>query len=172
MWPGGRVVTNMSLAWLWELWTKAGINTLVVRTLPSLVPRPRGRRETAWYRLLAHARSFPEKPGIRLHFEIVGKINTYTSVIFLCHRNFASWITFNFKNVEDNRRVYKGKDAFLWLPTSFGNSVRYEVLSFACLTVSKARYLQGGGSYAVILLVSPLRSLTISRFNGASVHCI
>ena len=25
----------------------------------SLVPRPRGRRETAWYRLLAHARPFP-----------------------------------------------------------------------------------------------------------------
>ena len=25
----------------------------------SLVPRPRGRRETAWYLLLAHARTFP-----------------------------------------------------------------------------------------------------------------
>ena len=46
-------------------------------------------------------------------------------------------------NVEDNCRVYEGKDAFLWLSTSFGKSVRYEVLSFACLTVNKARYLQG-----------------------------
>ena len=41
---------------------------------PSLVPRPHGRRETAWYRLLAHARSFPEKPG-----------NLFTSL--LCHYN-------------------------------------------------------------------------------------
>ena len=32
-------------------------------TCISLVPRLRGRRETAWYRLLAHAWSFPEKPG-------------------------------------------------------------------------------------------------------------
>ena len=53
-------------------------------------------------------------------------------------------ITFNSNNVEDNRRLYEGKDAFLWLPTSFSKSVRYEVLSFACLTVNKARYLQGG----------------------------
>ena len=34
-----------------------------VRVITSLVPRPHGRRETAWYRLIAHARSFPEKPG-------------------------------------------------------------------------------------------------------------
>ena len=32
-------------------------------------------------------------------------------------------------------RVYEGKDAFLGLTTSFGKQVRYEVLSFACLTV-------------------------------------
>ena len=47
-------------------------------------------------------------------------------------------------NVEDNRRVYEGKDAFLRLPTSFGKSVHYEVLSFACLTVNKVSYVQGG----------------------------
>ena len=29
----------------------------------------------------------------------------------------------------------------------------------------------GWGSYAVILLVSPLVSLTIAKFNGVSVHC-
>ena len=29
----------------------------------------------------------------------------------------------------------------------------------------------GRGSYAVILLVSPLGSLTIAKFNGMSVHC-
>ena len=55
---------------------------------------------------------------------------------------FDFWVEAT-KNIEDNRRVYKGKDAFLWLSTSFGKSVRYEVLSFACLTVNKARYLQG-----------------------------
>ena len=74
-------------------------------------------------------------------------------------------------NVEDNRRVYKAKDAFLRLPTSFGKSVRYEVLSFTCLTVNKASWVQGGGSYNVILLVSPLVSLTIAKFIGLSVHC-
>ena len=47
-------------------------------------------------------------------------------------------------NVEDNRRVYEGKDAFLRLPTSFGKSVHYKVLSFACLTVNTASWVQGG----------------------------
>ena len=47
-------------------------------------------------------------------------------------------------NVEDNRQVYEGEDAFLRLPTSFGKSVRYEVLSFACLTINKASWVQGG----------------------------
>ena len=47
-------------------------------------------------------------------------------------------------NVEDNRRVYEGKDAFLRQPTSFGKSVCYKVLSFACLTVNKASWVQGG----------------------------
>ena len=84
--------------------------------------------------------------GIRLRLEIVGKINTYTSDIFPYHRKiqpFASRITFNSMNVEDNGRVYGAKDAFLWLPTSFGKSVRYKVLSFACLTVKKASWIQG-----------------------------
>ena len=31
--------------------------------------------------------------------------------------------------------------------------------------------LTGWGSYAVILLVLPLESLTIAKFNGVSVHC-
>ena len=76
-------------------------------------------------------------------------------------------------NVEDNRHVYEDKDAFLRLPTSFGKSVHYEVLSFACLTVNKASWVQGrgGGSYAVILLVSRFGSLTIPKFNSVSVHC-
>ena len=29
----------------------------------------------------------------------------------------------------------------------------------------------GQGSYVVILLVSPLGSLTIAKFNGVSLHC-
>ena len=36
------------------------------------------------------------------------------------------------------------KTAWLRLPTSFGKSVRYEVPSFACLTVSKTSWVQGG----------------------------
>ena len=73
--------------------------------------------------------------------------------------------------VEDNRRVYEAKDAFLRLLTSFGKSVRYEVLSFACLNVNKASWVQGGVSYVVIFLVSLLGSLTIAKFNGLSLHC-
>ena len=46
-------------------------------------------------------------------------------------------------NVEDNRRVYEGKDAFMRLPTSFRKSVRYEVLPFACLTVNQASWVEG-----------------------------
>ena len=40
--------------------------------------------------------------------------------------------------VEAVCRIYKGKDVLVCLPTSFGKSVRYEVLSFACMTVNKA----------------------------------
>ena len=120
-------------------------------------------------------RNHPQKNlGIRLRLETVGKINTYTSDIFPYHgtiQPFASRITFNSMDVENNRRVYEAKDAFLQLPTSFGKSVRYEVPSFACLTVNKASWVQGGGSYAVILFVSPLGSLTIAKFNSFNVHC-
>ena len=52
--------------------------------------------------------------------------------------------TFNSMNIEDDRHVCKGKDAFSWLPTSFGTSVHYEVLSFVCLTVNKASWVQAG----------------------------
>ena len=93
----------------------------------------------SWYRLLAHARSFPETLGIRLRLEIVGKNNTYTSVyISVSSKDTAVCQLNNSVNVKDNRRVYEGKDAFLRLPTSFGKSVHYEVLSFACLSVNKA----------------------------------
>ena len=60
-------------------------------------------------------------------------------------------------NVEDTRRVYEGKDAFLRLRTSFG--IKVSTLRGAVICVL------GGGrsSYAVILLVSPLGSLTIAK---------
>ena len=126
--------------------------------------------------MCGHSQKKPGNPSLCL--EIVGKINTYTSDIFPYHRKIQTWIqpfasriTFNSMNVEDNRRVYEAKDAFLRLPTSFGKSVRYEVLSFACLTVNKASWVQGGGSYAVILLVLPLGSLTIAKFNSMSELC-
>ena len=51
--------------------------------------------------------------------------------------------------VKDNRRVYEGKDAFLGLTTSFGKSVRYKVLSFACLTVKKCEL--GAGLVAKLM---------------------
>ena len=56
----------------------------------SLVPRPRGRREMAWYQLLTHSQ---KNLGIRLRLEIVGKIKTCTSDIFPYYRKiqpFAS----------------------------------------------------------------------------------
>ena len=75
-------------------------------------------------------------------------------------------------NVEDNHRVYEGEDAFLRLPTSFGKSVRYEVLSlFTCLTV-QSELCTGRDSYAVILLVSPLGSLTFCCSSFFSCVCI
>ena len=45
--------------------------------------------------------------------------------------------------VEDNH-VYQDEDTFLQLLTSFGKSVCYEVLSFACLTVNQASWVLGG----------------------------
>ena len=50
----------------------------------------------------------------------------------------------NYMNVEDNCGVYEGKDAFLRLPTSFDKSVCYKVLSFACLTINKVSWVEGG----------------------------
>ena len=54
-------------------------------------------------------------------------------------QNAVRWL-----DVENNRRVYEVKDAFLRIPTSFDKSVHYEVLSFACLTVNKESWVQGG----------------------------
>ena len=71
--------------------------------------------------------------------------------------------------VENNRHVYKGKDAFLWLPTDFSKSVRYKVMSFVCLTVNKASWVRTG-NYAGVLLVSLLVSLTITKIIGLSEH--
>ena len=74
-------------------------------------------------------------------------------------------------NVEDNCSVYEGKDAFLQLPTRFGNSVRLRG-AVICVLDSKQNELgTGRGSYAVILLVSLLGSPMIAKFNGMGVHC-
>ena len=67
-------------------------------------------------------------------------------------------------NVEDNRCVYEGKDAFVQLPTSFGKSAHYEVLYVICVLDHKQSELgTGRGSYAIILLVLPLGSLVIAK---------
>ena len=69
--------------------------------------------------------------------------------------------------VEDNQCVYKGKDSFLQLPTSFGKSVRYEVLLFACLTVNKVSWVQDRvASCCLVSLI--VRSLMIAKFMGQS----
>ena len=53
---------------------------------------------------------------------------------------------------------------FMRLPTSFDKSVRYEVLSFACLTVNKASWVQGE-------VATPLgpKSLIFSFSSGVSL---
>ena len=48
-------------------------------------------------------------------------------------------------------RYIQDEDVFLQLPTSFGKSVCYAILSFACLTER--------GSYAVVLVILRLVSL-------------
>ena len=66
---------------------------------------------------------------------------------------------------EDNRCVYEGKNAFLWLPTGFGKLVGYEMLS--CILDYKQSELGTGlSSYTVVLLVLPLVSLTIAKFTS------
>ena len=54
---------------------------------------------------------------------------------------------------EDNRRVYKAKDAFLRLLTSFGKSVCYELRDavICVLDRSKASWVQGGVATPFIL---------------------
>ena len=83
---------------------------------------------------LVNIASYPGHMGIRLRLEI-GK-NQYVYVRYIsvslkdtavCQLNYLE-----LHEVEDNCHVYEGKNTFLWLPTSFGKSVRYEVLSFAC----------------------------------------
>ena len=74
--------------------------------------------------------------------------------------------------VEDNHCVYKGEAPFLRLPTSFGKSVRHEVLSFACLTVNKTSWVQGGVATFSCYIASLLVSLTIAKFISLSECCI
>ena len=75
------------------------------------------------------------------------------------------------RNVEDNCRLYEGKDAFLRLPTSFVS--QYATLgAVICVLDRKQTDLgRGRGSCAIILLVSPFGSPTIAKFNGVRVHC-
>ena len=53
--------------------------------------------------------------------------------------------------------IYEGKDAFLWLPTSFGKSICYEVLPF----VFDVKLCPVGSLVVVVLL---FLSLTIDKF--------
>ena len=64
----------------------------------------------------------------------------------------------------------KAKDAFLSVPTSFGESIHYEVLSFVYLMVKKSKLGPRRGSYTFVLLVLLLVSLIIAKFIGVSKH--
>ena len=57
--------------------------------------------------------------------------------------------------------MYKGKDAFVQLPTSFGESVRYKVLSFVCLT--KVRWVWD------VVALSPAR---VKNGEAPCTHCL
>ena len=70
---------------------------------------------------------------------------------------------------ENNRCVYEGKNAFLWLPTGFGKLVGYEML-FCVLDYKQSELGTGLSSYTVVLLVLPLVSLTIAKFTTVSEH--
>ena len=53
--------------------------------------------------------------------------------------------------------IYEGKDAFLWLPTSFGNTICYEVLPFVF-------DVKLGPVGSLVVVVSLFLSLTIDKF--------
>ena len=53
-----------------------------------------------------------------------------------------------------SRYIYKGKDAFLWLPTSFGKSTQVLLFVFDMKL----------GPVGSLVVVSPLPSLTIDKF--------
>ena len=167
---GESLHAPISIVWVvWFVYTTASTYAVVVS-----YPGHMGGEKRPGIECLHMHNHSQKNLGICLRLEIVGKINTHTFDIFPYHwkiQPFSSRITFNSMSVEDNRHVYEAKDAFLQLPTCFSKSVHYEVLSFVCLTVNKVSWVQSGGSYAVILLVSPLVSFTIAKFNGLSVHC-
>ena len=102
---------------------------------------------------------------------MVGKINTYKIQYFRIIER-CTHLPVEIPSTpkkEDNRCVYEGKNAFLWLPTGFGKLVGYEMLS--CVLDHKQSELGTGlSSYAVVLLVLPLVSLTIAKFTTVSEH--
>ena len=108
----------------------------------SLVPRPRGKRKTAWYRLFVHVQSCPEKPGNLFTFgNCQYKINTCTSDIYF---RIIERLPVEYLQLHEKWRIYKGEDAFLWLTTSLGKSGRYEVLSTICVLDRKQSELGTG----------------------------
>ena len=84
-------------------------------------------------------------------------------MVVTCSSILQVRITFNSKKVEATCRIYKGKGAFLQLPTSFGKSI----LNNGAVICTLDRELDTGrGSYTVVLVVSPLVSLMIAKFIG------
>ena len=67
--------------------------------------------------------------------EIVSKINIYCRLLPVS-------VTFNHKEMKSVLHVYKGKDAFLRVATSFSNLVCYKVLPFVSLTTNRVSWVQ------------------------------
>ena len=100
---------------------------------------------------------------------ISGK-NSYTLISLRLVAQFNKVFT-QFEESQLYTYIYEGKDAFLWLTTSFGKSSTLRGAIICVLNLKQSEILTGQGSYTVILLLLPLESLTIAKFNGVSVHC-
>ena len=84
------------------------------------------------------------------------------SILYGLSRIRKPGLTLKLQQLEAVRRIYEGKDVFLWLPTGFGKLVCYEVLPFV-LDHKWGKVGGGKGSYSAVLVISPLVSLMVDQ---------